>query len=158
MWKDILFLLIITLFGYLSFRVFFKPILVYLNKLKIENFQSQFIFDESPRTIDSSERQSAQDFVPEYQPRIPDVTMQKVNLISPDVAQYGKNMPVKISSSKGIPDAALPVIDLKDPWSISEISAAELPDPTSELCEKSATGIFLDCGVKAFNSACRFNL
>lgn len=154
MWKDFLFLVVLIFLGYLSFRVFFTPILNYLKKMKIENFQSQFVFDSAPRTLDTLERQLDDDYAKGYYPRFPDVLFQRVQMLAPNVAQYGKSAPVYVRTSGTIPDAALPTIDLKDPWSTSEIMAAEVPE--SEICEKSATGLFTTCGMKSFNSACDF--
>ena len=141
--------------GYVSFRVFFKPILIYFKKMRIENFQSQFIFDTAPRTLDSQEFQFADNFAKGFSPRPADILFSRVHMLSPNVAQYGKSSPVFIKSSGGIPDAALPIVDLRDPWSTAEISAAEIPE--SEVCERSATGLFMTCGVKSLNSACGFS-
>jgi len=154
MWKDILFLLVITFLGYLSFRAIYKPIIKFFNKMRIENFQSQYIFDSAPRTLDSSEFQFAQSYAKDYSPRPAEMLFQRVHMLSPNVAQYGKSAPVYVRSSGGIPDTALPIIDLKDPWSTAEIAAAEVPE--SEVCEKSANGLFNTCGMKSFNSACDF--
>jgi len=65
MWKDFLFLLVIIFLGYLSYRVFFNPIKKVLQKLKLEKFQSQYIFDSSPRTLDSLEYQFANNYLPD---------------------------------------------------------------------------------------------
>ena len=154
MWKDLFFLLIIIFLAYLSFRAIYKPIIKYLNKMRIENFQSQQIFDSAPRTLDSSEYQFADSYAKEYSPRQPDILFQRVHMLAPNVAQYGKSAPVYVHLSGSIPDTALPILNLRDPWSTSEIRAAEVPE--SELCEKSVTGIFNTCGMKSFNSACDF--
>lgn len=154
MLKDIVFLLIIILLGYVSFRVFFRPILIYLKKMRIENFQSQNIFDAAPRTFDSQEYQFADQYAKGFSPRPADILFSRVHMLAPNVAQYGKNSPIFIKSSGGIPDTALPIIDLRDPWSTAEISAAEIPE--SEVCQRSATGLFMTCGVKTLDSACSF--
>ncbi len=155
MWKDVLFLLTLAFLGYLSYRVFFKPIKTALNKLKVENFQSQLIFDSAPRTLDSQEYQFADDYAKGYSPRPADILFQRVHMLSPNVAQYGKSNPIYVHSSGSIPDAALPILDLNDPWSTAEIAAAEVPE--DELCERSATGLFTTCGMRSFNSACELS-
>lgn len=155
MWKDILFLLTLVFLGYLSYRVFFKPIKNALNKLKVENFQSQYIFDSSPRTLDSQERQFDSDFDRNYLSTHPEIKFEKLNMLSPNLAQYGKSKPTYIYSSNSIPDAALPSMSLKDPWSKSEVIAAEVPE--NGTCETSATGLFITCGAKSYNSACELS-
>ena len=122
--------------------------------MRIENFQSQNIFDSSPRTLDSQEFQFADQYAKGFSPRPADVLFSRVHMLAPNVAQYGKNSPIFVKSSGGIPDAALPIIDLRDPWSTAEISAAEIPE--SEVCQRSATGLFMTCGVKTLDSACSF--
>jgi len=150
MWKDYIFIFVLLFLGYLSYRVFLIPIQSFLKKTKIENFQSQSIFDSSSRTLDSQEYQFADYYAKHFSERKPDIIFNRIHMLAPNIAQYGKSAPVYVHSTGSIPHAALPILDLRDPWSTDDIIAAEIPE--SEHCHRSASGLFNTCGVKAYNS------
>lgn len=85
----------------------------------------------------------------EKQIQKPSIGFHKVHMLAPNTAQYGRDYVVHVPSIAGIPMSAFPNIDMKNPWSLADIEAAEVPE--KEGCRKSATGLFHECGVAPAN-------
>lgn len=151
--KDILFLsFILSIIG-LTIAFFWKAVRTGYRKAMIENLQNHFKFQQSsPRMLDTSETIELEPFPQPKTGQKPHIGMYKVHMLSPSTAQYGKQNAVYIPTREGIPASALPDISMKDPWAFNEIVAAQKPE--IENCERSATGLFQDCGVPSANSLC----
>lgn len=81
--------------------------------------------------------------------RKPYIGMYKVHMLAPNTAQYGRRYAVHVPAVAGVPLSAYPDIDMRNPWSLADIEAAEVPE--KEGCRKSATGLFHECGVLPAN-------
>jgi len=80
------------------------------------------------------------------------IGMYKVHMGAPATAQYGRENATYIPSLNHLPMSTIPNVNMKAPWSLSQIQAAEVPDKVG--CRKSATGLFHECGVEPISSAC----
>ena len=81
--------------------------------------------------------------------RRPKVGISTIQMLAPNTAQYGRKQPDLIPSIDGIPLSAFPNIEMRNPWSLANIEAAEVPEKAG--CRKTVTGVFYDCGVPPAN-------
>jgi hypothetical protein len=79
----------------------------------------------------------------------PKVGVFNVQMLAPNTAQYGRAQTTLIPSIDGIPLSAFPNIEMRNPWSLANIEAAEVPEKAG--CRKTVTGVFYDCGVLPSN-------
>jgi hypothetical protein len=123
---------------------------------------------ESPRMRDSSEKVELEDIpkkaeqgnIPanleneivsnKIQNQQPGIHASNVRMLAPNTAQYGRSHTTLIPSIDGIPLSAFPNIEMRNPWSLANIEAAEVPEKAG--CRKTVTGVFYDCGVPPANS------
>lgn len=79
----------------------------------------------------------------------PGIHAPNVRMLAPNTAQYGRSQTTLIPSIDGIPLSAFPNIEMRNPWSLANIEAAEVPEKAG--CRKTVTGVFYDCGVAPAN-------
>lgn len=151
--SDILFVLTILVVVGLTIAFLWKAVRAGYRKAMIEGMQGQMNYrTSSPRLQDTGVSVEMEPFPQPKTNQKPSIGMYKVHMLSPSVAQYGKQNAVYIPTIEGIPASALPNVSMKDPWSFESIAAAEKPE--SEVCRKSATGLFYECGVPSAESIC----
>jgi len=112
----------------------------------IEHMQNM---TESPRLRDSTEKVELEDLPANVDGQKPETSIRKVHMLAPITAQYGRKYANFIPSVDGIPLSAFPNIEMRNPWSLANIEAAELPEKSG--CRKTVTGLFYDCGVAPSN-------
>jgi len=123
---------------------------------------------ESPRLRDSTEEVKLEDIPKNAEHKIipanlenesvsnnrehqsPKVGIPNVQMLAPNTARYGRGKPDLIPAIDGIPLSAFPNIEMRNPWSLANIEAAEVPEKAG--CRKTVTGVFYDCGVPPANS------
>lgn len=151
--SDILFVLIVLLIVGLSITFLWKAVRAGYRKSMIESLQGHMYYrTSSPRAQDEGISVELKPFPQPNLEQKPHIGMYKVHMLSPSVAQYGKENAVYVPTIDGVPASALPNISMKSPWSFESIAAAEKPD--SDVCAKSATGLFYECGVPPASSMC----
>ena len=79
----------------------------------------------------------------------PGIHAPNVRMLAPNTAQYGRKNTTLLPSIDGIPLSAFPNIEMRNPWSLANIEAAEVPEKAG--CRKTVTGVFYDCGVPPAN-------
>lgn len=77
------------------------------------------------------------------------INVPNVRMLAPNTAQYGRKNTTLLPSIDGIPLSAFPNIEMRNPWSLANIEAAEVPEKAG--CRKTVTGVFYDCGVPPAN-------
>lgn len=112
----------------------------------IEHLQNM---SESPKFSDSTEHIELEQLPSNVEGQKPQIGMYMVHMLAPNTAQYGRRYATYVPSVDGIPLSAYPNIDMRNPWSLSDIEAAEVPEKVG--CRKSVTGLFNDCGVAPAN-------
>lgn len=130
---------VIVLFLYKAVRAGYR-------RAMIEHMQNM---SESTRQKDNTEVVELEDIPSNTEGQKPYIGVYKVHMLAPNTAQYGKRYATYVPSVAGIPLSAFPDIDMRNPWSLSDIEAAEVPE--REGCRKSATGLFHECGVPPAN-------
>lgn len=153
MLTDLLFVLLVLLIVCLTIAFLWKAVRAGYRKALIENLQGYMNYrTSSPRMQDEGVSVEMEPFPQPKPGQKPTIGMYKVHMLTPSVAQYGKQNAVYIPTVDGVPASALPNVSMKDPWSFESIAAAEKPE--SNVCRKSATGLFYECGVPASSSLC----
>ena len=151
--SDILFVFAVLLIVGLTILFLWKAVRTGYRRAMIENLQNHMDYKtSSPRMQDSDVSVEMEPFPQPNPLQKPYIGMYRVHMLTPSVAQYGKENAVYIPTIDGIPASALPNVSMKDPWSFESIAAAEKPE--SEVCRKSATGLFYECGVPPASSLC----
>jgi len=151
--SDILFVLSILVVVGLTITFLWKAVRSGYRRAMIEGIQGHMNYRiSSPRLQDTGVSVEMEPFPQPQENQKPAIGMYKVHMLSPPVAQYGKQNAIYIPTIEGIPSSALPSVSMKDPWSFESIAAAEKPD--SKVCRKSATGLFYECGVPSAESIC----
>jgi hypothetical protein len=151
--SDVLFVIVILAIIGLTITFLWKAVRAGYRRAMIEGLQGQMNYrTSSPRMQDTGVSVELEPFPQPKPEQKPSIGMYKVHMLAPSVAQYGKQNAVYIPTVEGIPASALPNVSMKDPWSFESIQAAEKPE--SEVCARSATGLFYECGVPSSNSLC----
>jgi len=151
--SDIFFVLFVLLIVGLTILFLWKAVRAGYRKAMIENLQGHMQFrTASPRSQDEGVSVEMEPFPQPRPEQKPYIGMYRVHMLGPSVAQYGKENAVYIPTVDGLPASALPNISMKAPWSFESIAAAEKPE--SDVCRKSATGLFYECGVPPASSMC----
>ena len=151
--SDLLFVLFVLLIVGLTITFLWKAVRAGYRKAMIENLQNYMSYKtSSPRMQDNGVSVEMEPFPQPKPGQKPVIGMYRVHMLTPSVAQYGKKNAVYIPTVEGIPASALPNISMKDPWTFESIAAAEKPE--SDVCRKSATGLFYECGVPPSSSLC----
>lgn len=158
--QDILFVISILLASTALILFLYKAVRAGYRKAMIEHMQNMSdtsrmhaTFDDENGTENENENGNengnwiATPYSSETQK--PTIGFHKVHMLVPNTAQYGRDYVIHVPSIAGIPMSAFPNIDMKNPWSLADIEAAEVPE--KEGCRKSATGIFHECGVAPAN-------
>lgn len=143
---DILFVIVVISLSALTITFLWTAVRSGYRKAMIESMQTMTAsqrFDDSTEIIELEE-------IASNQGRKPYIGMYKVHMLAPNVAQYGYQNATYIPTIAGIPMSAFPDIDMRKPWALADIEAAEVPE--KEGCRKSATGLFHECGVLPSNT------
>jgi len=151
--SDLFFVFIVLLIVGLTIMFLWKAVRAGYRKAMIESFQGQMSYrSSSPRMQEDGLSVEMEPFPQPRPEQKPYIGMYRVHMLTPSVAQYGKENAVYIPTVDGLPASALPNVSMKAPWSFESIAAAEKPE--SEVCRKSATGLFYECGVPPASSLC----
>lgn len=152
---DLVFTVVIVFIAGLTITGLWKAVRAGYRRAMIETIQNMGtsgLVTKNPAIygLDAVELEKMKQTKPEQKPHI---GMYTVHMLAPNVAQYGKDKAVYIPTVAGIPASALPNLSFKDPWQLSKVMAAQVPEV--EECGRSATGLFYECGVPAANSLCK---
>lgn len=119
-------------------------------KVELEDIPKTTNLSNPPVVSDSENSSTSAEQEQKMQSQQPGIHAPNVRMLAPNTAQYGRGKPDLIPSIDGIPLSAFPNIEMRNPWSLANIEAAEVPEKAG--CRKTVTGVFYDCGVPPANS------